>query len=71
MSGYYLKNKDKGLYLKSIDTQNETIEFTDKQSEAKMYSGGEWFATTEKEFAEFHFPQEKDVLEHMCCVYED
>lgn len=70
MNGYYLKNNNKGLYLKNIDTQNETIEFTTKISEAKMYGGGEWYANTELDFAKFHFPQEEEILNEMCCVYE-
>lgn len=71
MSGYYLKNKEKGIYLKNIDTKNEKIEFTNKQSEAKQYVNGQWFGETEKEFALFHFPQEKKILEDMECVYEE
>ena len=71
MSGYYLKNKKKEIYLKKIDTQNETIEFTTKQEEAKNYTQGSWFAETELEFAQFHFPQEKEILNEMCCVFED
>ena len=67
---YYLKNEEKGLYLKNIDTENETIEFTRERKDAKKYDSGEWFATTELEFAQFHFPTEEETLEKMCCVYE-
>jgi len=69
MSSYYLKN-NKGLYLKSIDTEKEKIEFTENLSEAKSYPNGSWFAETELEFAQFHFPQEEEKLNDMRCVYE-
>lgn len=71
MRGYVLKNKDKQLYLKSIDTENEKIEFTKEVNEAKVYDGGEWFANTELEFLQFHFPQHEDVLENMETIYEE
>jgi hypothetical protein len=71
MSSYYLKNKSKGLYLKNIDTEKETIEFTKNLSEAKPYPNGSWFAETELEFAQFHFPQEEEILNNMACVYEE
>ena len=66
---YVLKNSEKGLYLKGIDTQNEKIEFTEHREEAKKYDG-DWYATTELEYAQFHFPQEKETLKNMQCVYE-
>ena len=71
MTTYFLKNKDKQLYLKSIDTLNAKIEFTDKQNEAKQYEGGRWYADTELEYLIFHFPQEKEILNNMHAVYED
>ena len=71
MSGYFLKNKKLGLYLKKIDTQNEAIEFTKEQEEAKNYTQGSWFAESELDFARFHFPEEEKVLNGMECVYED
>ena len=70
MEGYFLKNLKKQLYLKNIDTQKETIEFTENQSEAKNYTQGKWYAETELEFAQFHFPSEEEVLNEMVCVYE-
>lgn len=66
---YFLKNNAKGLYLKGIDTQNEKIEFTEHREEAKKYDG-DWYANTELEYAQFHFPQEKETLNSMQCVYE-
>jgi hypothetical protein len=71
MGTYFLKNTDKELYLKSIDTLNAKIEFTDKQNEAKQYQNGEWFAVTELEYLMFHFPQEKEILNNMHAVYEE
>lgn len=71
MSSYYLKNKDKNLYLKNIDTEKETIEFTKNVNDAKPYPNGQWFAETELEFAQFHFPQEEETLSKMECVYEE
>jgi hypothetical protein len=71
MSSYYLKNKDKNLYLKNIDTEKETIEFTENVNDAKPYPNGQWFAETELEFAQFHFPQEEEILSKMECVYEE
>lgn len=71
MRGYTLKNKEKQLYLKSIDTKNETIEFTSNVNEAKVYDGGEWFANTELEYIQFHFPQEEEILNGMVPYYEE
>lgn len=66
---YVLKNSGMGLYLKGIDTQNEKIDFTEHLEEAKRYDG-DWYATTELEYAQFHFPQEKGILNGMRCSYE-
>jgi hypothetical protein len=66
---YFLKSETKGLYLKGIDTKNEKIEFTEHLEQAKKYDG-DWYATTELEYAQFHFPQEEETLKHMQCVYE-
>lgn len=57
---YVLKNAD-GLFLKSIDSANTDITFTNKASEAKVYNGGEWFADTELEFVKFHFKDRPEV----------
>lgn len=66
---YVLKNDTMGLYLKEIDTQNEKIEFTEHREEAKSYDG-DWYANTELEYAQFHFPQEEGILNGMRCFYE-
>lgn len=58
--GLFLKSES-GMYLKNIDSANGTIELTPFVSEAKHYSGGEWFAETELEYVKFHFKDNEDV----------
>ena len=69
MGAYYLKNADKGLYFKDMNTQDETIEFTENINEAKKYTQGDWYANTELEFLQFHFPNEEETLANMKAVY--
>ena len=45
--GVVLKHHDKDTYVKSVSWADGKVEFTDKQSEAKLYQN-DWFAMAEK-----------------------
>lgn len=51
---------DKGKYVKELDAPNAKLYFTSDKKKAKGYQD-EWFATTEKEFIEFHFKGDENV----------
>jgi len=70
MCGYFLCNDD-GVYVKSLDTANHKLEFTNDINEANNYTGGTWFAETALDFLKFHFKEHKDVLNTMKCKYVD
>ena len=75
MRGYFLQNKD-GKYLKTLDTANSKLEFTDDYKEARNYigrpGGGNWDAENEKEYLKFHFSEEYgDKVTSLRCVYQE
>ncbi len=70
MSGYVIRNRE-GQYVKSLNTEDHILEFTNKPSEAKIYDGGSWFAETELDFLKFHFKEFKDILDTMEPRYEE
>jgi len=70
MCGYFICN-DNGEYVKSLDTENHTLEFTNDINEAKNYVSGSWFAETELDFLKFHFKDFKDKLDTMSCQYKE
>lgn len=72
MGGIFLKNKEKQQYVKSINTQEATMEFTNDPHEAKNYANnGEWFADTELEWLQFHMKKQYgDIVNDMVRVYE-
>ena len=53
-----IKVKNKDEFLKSIDTRNGKIEYTNDKSQAKRYSYM-WFSDTDIEFIKFHFKNDK------------
>ena len=62
-----IKVKNKDEYLKSIDTKNGKIEYTNDKSQAKVYSDM-WFSDTEIDFIKFHF---KDKYPNIDDLQED
>jgi len=75
MYGYLLQNSN-GEYLKTLDTANSTLEFTNEPSEARNYAGrpggGQWDAENEKQYLEFHFKDEYgDKVTTLHCVYKE
>lgn len=72
---YCLKNEKKKLYLKSVNLQEQKIEFTKHREEAKEFPEGSWYSDNELEFIAFHFSQDKDpkayaIIKGMTSVYE-
>lgn len=64
-----IKVKNKDEYLKSIDTKNGKIEYTNDKSQAKVYSDT-WFSDTEIDFIKFHFKDDKRSEELVSyCTY--
>ena len=62
-----VKNKDKDL--KSIDTRDGQIEFTNDKSQAMIYSDM-WFSDSEIDFIKFHFKDDemsKELVSY--CTY--
>ena len=53
-----IKVRNKDEFLKSIDTRNGKIEYTNDKSQAKRYSYM-WFSDTDIEFIKFHFKNDK------------
>lgn len=53
-----IKVRNKDEYLKSIDTRNGKIEYTNDKSQAKTYSYM-WFSDTDIAFIKFHFKNDK------------
>lgn len=64
-----IKVRNKNEYLKSIDTRNGKIEYTNDKSQAKVYSDM-WFLDTEIDFIKFHFKDDKRSKELVSyCTY--
>ena len=64
-----IKVKNKDEYLKSIDTKNGKIEYTNDKRQAKVYSDM-WFSDTEIDFIKFHFKDDKRSKELVSyCTY--
>ena len=64
-----IKVRNKDEYLKSIDTKNGTIEYTNDKRQAKVYSDM-WFSDTEIDFIKFHFKDDKRSKELVSyCTY--
>ena len=64
-----IKVKNKDEYLKSIDTRNGKIEYTNDKSQAKVYSDM-WFSDTDIDFIKFHFKDDKRSKELVSyCTY--
>ena len=64
-----IKVRNKNEYLKSIDTRNEKIEYTNDKSQAKTYPNM-WFSDTEIDFIKFHFKDDKRSKELVSyCTY--
>lgn len=64
-----IKVRNKDEYLKSIDTKNGKIEYTNDKSQAKVYSDT-WFSDTEIDFIKFHFKDDKRSEELVSyCTY--
>ena len=64
-----IKVKNKDEYLKSIDTKNGKIEYTNDKSQAKVYTDT-WFSDTEIDFIKFHFKNDKRSEELVSyCTY--
>lgn len=53
-----IKVRNKDEYLKSIDTKNGKIEYTNDKSQAKRYSDM-WFSDTDIDFIKFNFKNDK------------
>ena len=75
MYGYLLQNSN-DEYLKTLDTANGKLEFTNEPSEARNYAGrpggGQWDAENEKQYLEFHFKDEYgDKVTTLHCVYRE
>ena len=54
-------------WVKSIDTSNGTIEFTDKESEA-YYRSGDYYSKAEGEYIKFNFSKEHPELKKLKVV---
>ena len=70
MSAFYLKDKD-GVkrYIKSIDTANETIEWTTTPDSDRLYTNSSgFFADADMDFIKFHF---KDKYPNIDDLQED
>lgn len=64
-----IKVKNKDEFLKSIDTRNGKIEYTNDKRQAKVYSDM-WFSDTEIDFIKFHFKgdeRSKELVSY--CTY--
>lgn len=70
MSAFYLEDKD-GVknYIKSIDTANETIEWTTTPDSDRLYTNSSgFFADADMDFIKFHF---KDKYPNIADLQED
>ena len=64
-----IKVKNKDEFLKSIDTRNGKIEYTNDKSKAKVYTDT-WFSDTEIDFIKFHFKDDERSEELVSyCTY--
>ena len=64
-----IKVRNKDEYLKSIDTRNGKIEYTNDKSQAKVYTDT-WFSDTETDFIKFHFKDDERSKELVSyCTY--
>ena len=64
-----IKVRNKDEYLKSIDTRNGKIEYTNDKRQAKVYSDM-WFSDTDIDFIKFHFKDDKRSKELVSyCTY--
>lgn len=64
-----IKVKNKDEFLKSIDTRNGKIEYTNDKSQAKVYTDT-WFSDTEIDFIKFHFKDDERSEELVSyCTY--
>ena len=63
-----IKVKNKDEFLKSIDTRNGKIEYTNDKSQAKVYTD-KWFSDTEIDFIKFHFKNDKRSEELVSCPH--
>ena len=64
-----IKVRNKDEYLKSIDTKNGKIEYTNDKRQAKVYSDM-WFSDTDIDFIKFHFKDDKRSKELVSyCTY--
>ena len=64
-----IKVKNKDEFLKSIDTRNGKIEYTNDKSQAKVYTDT-WFSDTEIDFIKFHFMDDERSKELVSyCTY--
>lgn len=64
-----IKVKNKDEFLKSIDTRNGKIEYTNDKSQAKVYTD-KWFSDTEIDFIKFHFKDDERSKELVSyCTY--
>ena len=64
-----IKVRNKDEYLKSIDTRNGKIEYTNDKSQAKVYTDT-WFSDTEIDFIKFHFKDDERSEELVSyCTY--
>lgn len=75
MNGYFLQNKN-GEYLKTLNTAEGVIEFTNDYTEARNYinrpGGGQWDADNEKQYLDFHFADEYgDKVKTLKPVYKE
>lgn len=75
MNGYFLQNND-GEFIKTLDTANGELEFTNDFREARNYKGrpggGQWDAENEKYFICFHFKDKYgDKVNTLQCVYRE
>ena len=63
-----IKVRNKDEFLKSIDTRNGKIEYTNDKSQAKVYTDM-WFSDTEIDFIKFHFKNDKSSEELVSCPH--
>lgn len=57
-------------FIKNIDKVNETLEFTEKESEA-YYRDGDFYTRSELDFIKFHFKDKYPEVEYarVCGCY--
>ena len=74
MEGYFLQNSD-NEYLKTLDTANGKLEFTNDVSEAINYinrPGGQWSADNETIYLNYHYKDEYgDKVTSLHSVYRE